>query len=951
MQELAAELEQRLNLDVIETIKLGPRDQILLDVPDTILEGPLERHVRSLFPHGQLWRHQSLALTELLRGSNTVVATGTASGKSLIFQSFALHLIKGSPNARILVFYPLKALAADQYQRWLRVCAECGLGAGAVARIDGDVLGPDRDEALSNARIILMTPDVCQAWLMRNAGSSLVRRFLSDLSLLVLDEAHVYESVFGSNVAFLLRRLMSAKRHVAKGAGERPELQVLAATATIANPSEHLENLVGRPFKAIMDTENGAPLFRRQLVHVGGAEYGAAGEAALVDILRGIIALPQRRRFIAFIDSRQGTERVVRDLEADSVLPYRSGYEAEDRSKIERALRDGSLHGVVSTSALELGIDIPDMEIGLNLGVPDTKKAFRQRIGRVGRSGPGIFFLIAGPSAFHKVGQTFGDYYRDSVEPSYLYTGNRFIQFAHARCVWDEIEVIKQDRGNLLSATQWPDGFDTVLNYAKPGAARPREFDYIAQLGADSPHLNYPLRQIGEANFDIKFGRQDHNRKLGNIAANQALREAYPGANYLHLGQSYKVHQWVASSFERSIRVETSRTPAPTKAILRKTVNMALDHGSVIDGRIRRNEKGLIAEANLQVNESVEGYRIGSTTFMYRDLRAENPNMSRKQRDIRTTGAIIMIDEPWFAGSANNAPQNRDAVGRALVEVLSRERSISPQDIDYAATNIALMTENGPQRVNNCVVIYDAVYGGIRLTEDLFDRFSDYLEQITRAAELAGDDAIVSEDLSALLQSWAAGLEDGDTAEMEAVATPDGWYHVYRPGSVVSTYHNGQLVARELVAPRLIDVLGEGSKTLFYSYKLGGRQAVVQHDQLHLAGEDWSYVLWNPDTNEYRELDLDIEDTPTLSPTSSQWLKIYRPGTQIQIARYDKKFQRELLEPRVTRHEDGQLTIEYAYIDGGGHGFIPHGNVEPTGNDWSLVLWNPQTREYKELDG
>src|SRR5690606_27108164 len=190
--------------------------------------------------------------------------------------------------------------------------------------------------------------------------------------------------------------------------------------------------------------------------------------------------------------------------------------------------------------------------------VLDTKKAFRQRIGLVGSSREVSYILISGPNAFRKIGQTFEEYYRDSVEPSYLYTGNRFIQFAHARCVWDEIEVIKQDRANLLSATQWPDGFDNVLNCAKPGAARPREFDYIAQLGADSPHLNYPLRQIGEANFDIKLGRQDHNRKLGNIAANQALREAYPGANYLHLGQSYKVHQWVASSFERSIRVETS---------------------------------------------------------------------------------------------------------------------------------------------------------------------------------------------------------------------------------------------------------------------------------------------------------------------------------------------------------------------------------------------------------
>lgn len=950
MTDLLSELVRTRNLEVIETIDLPPREEITAAVPHELANGPLRSHADRLFPTGNLWRHQALALNQLLRGNNTVVATGTASGKSLVFQAFSLHLIANYSNARILVFYPLKALASDQFQRWQRICRDCGLPSDAVARIDGDVLAPDRDSAISNARIILMTPDVCHAWLMRNAGSSVVRRFLADLSLLVLDEAHVYESVFGSNVAFLIRRLMSAKRHVSKAAGASPKLQVVAATATIANPSQHLENLVGHPFVAIEDIDNGAPHFRRQLVHVAGAEYGGAGESALVDILQGIMALPQRRRFIAFIDSRQGTERVVRGLGSEAVLPYRSGYEAEDRDRIERALRDGSLHGVVSTSALELGIDIPDMEVGINLGVPDTKKAFRQRIGRVGRSREGSFFLIAGRNAFRKVGQTFEEYYRDSVEPSYLYTGNRFIQFAHARCVWDEIEVLKQDRTNLLSATQWPDGFEKVLGHAKPGAARPREFDYIAQLGSDNPHLNYPLRQIGEANFDLKLGRADHNRRLGNIAANQAIREAYPGANYLHLGQSYKVHQWIASSFERSIRVEPSKSHVPTKAILRKTVNLALDHLSVIDGRIRRNDRGLIAEVNLQVNESVEGYRIGSTLYLYRDLRAENPNMSRKQRDIRTTGAIIMIDEPWFKGSANDAPRNRDAVGRALVEVLSRERSISPQDIDYAATNIALMTDSGPKRVSNCVVIYDAVYGGIRLTEDLFDRFSDYLGLINRAAELAGQDAIVSESLSSRLQHWASDLQDGEASEVETAAAPDGWYQVYRPGSVVSTYHNGQLVSRELVAPRLIDLLGDGTKSLFYSYKLGGRQGVVPHDQIHLAGEEWSYVLWNPETNEFRELDLETEPVEECVDNNPQWLKVYRPGTLIKVDRFGTKVMREILEPRVVTGNDGGTRVEYSYVEGGGFGFVPHSNVEPTGTEWSLVLWNPETHEYRELD-
>jgi DEAD/DEAH box helicase domain-containing protein len=244
------------------------------------------------------------------------------------------------------------------------------------------------------------------------------------------------------------------------------------------------------------------------------------------------------------MDSRQGVERVVRQLNEPGVFPYRSGYEAHDRKRIERALRDGTLDGVVSTSALELGIDIADMEIGINLGVPESRKAFRQRIGRIGRTGPGIFFVIAPLGAFRRYGETFKDYYEGSVEPSYLYLGNRFIQFAHARCLSNEMETLGGNRGCLPAGINWPEGFASALKLAKPGAGHPKEFDLIAQVGADEPHLNYPLRNVGEANFEIKEGRGDYQLRVGNISTNQAIREAYPGATYLHLGSAYKVLEW-----------------------------------------------------------------------------------------------------------------------------------------------------------------------------------------------------------------------------------------------------------------------------------------------------------------------------------------------------------------------------------------------------------------------
>ena len=215
--------------------------------------------------------------------------------------------------------------------------------------------------------------------------------------------------------------------------------------------------------------------------------------------------------------------------------PYRSGYEADDRAGIERALRSGKLRGVVATSALELGINIPHFEVGLNIQLPASRKGFRQRLGRVGRSSPGTFAIVAASNAFWRYGSSLDDYYRGSVEPSHLYLGNRFVHFAHAKCLADELETLGvKGKSAPPRGTDWPAGFADVLEFARVGgaSARPREFDHIAGMGGDSPHHNYPLRNIGEENFQIGRGTGLFDR-IGSLTLQQAIREAYPGARLL----------------------------------------------------------------------------------------------------------------------------------------------------------------------------------------------------------------------------------------------------------------------------------------------------------------------------------------------------------------------------------------------------------------------------------
>ena len=849
-----SQLIDDLNLKVSDSVEIAERSERRGSAPSVISAGPAAPVLNQMGSGDSLWQHQSEALRQLSTGENVVISTGTASGKSLIFQIFAVHRLLTEPESKVLAFYPLRALTSDQHASWLRVARWAGLSESEIVKIDGSVALKSRRGLLERGRVVLMTPDVCHAWLMRTAASASSSAFLRALRILILDEAHVYESVFGSNVSFLFRRILAAKHRLSPRNGKTRRLQVIAATATIKDPADHLERLTGLDYRVIDEKQDGAPRHQRKILHVEGPGLGQEGEQTVLKILDGICSQKVQRRFIAFVDSRQGVERIAAQLGYTSVKPYRSGYEAEDRRAIEDSLRKGILKGVISTSALELGIDISDMEIGVNLGVPHSRKSFRQRLGRIGRTCPGAFIVVAEPNAFRQFGENLSDYYASSVEPSHLYLGNRFIHFTHARCIRDELEPLGQSTTGVPSGAKWPDGFASVLRFAREGW--PTEYDFLAQIDDDAPHLNYPLRQLGEANIKIRQGRGGFAREIGDIALNQAIREAYPGAHYLHLGTMYRVRGWRHGFNEVILRVDPTKSSALTRPLLRRVVTVDLSHDGIVEGRIRQGETGLIAEALIQVNESVEGYSIGSTQYRYRDLRIENPNMTRKQRAFRTTGIVIQIEDHWFS----QVPSVRAEVAEGLRDLLCRDWSIAPQDVDAAHTNISIRSVSGAERITNAIVIYDGVYGGLRLTEKLFDKFNGYVEQLRRAVCLTGDNAIMRSETTDDLGRWADTLKEGGSPPLKIdVATPKGWLQVYKPGSVVGVYLNGTLVDRELLAPEYKDFFGTGSPQLYYviqdRHNYTGK-SYQPHNSVQGIGDNWEWCFWNPESGEY----MDVED-------------------------------------------------------------------------------------------
>ena len=217
----------------------------------------------------------------------------------------------------------------------------------------------------------------------------------------------------------------------------------------------------------------------------------------------------------------------------EAVASYRAGFDADERRRIEQQLRSGALRGVVSTSALEMGIDFPTLAVGFNLGVPPTRKAYRQRLGRVGRNGPGC---VRGHRPVRRIpslrGRPFASTTTCRWSPPTCISTIASCSFAHGRCLADEREAMAAP-ADLPAHIGWPTGFGDRYRAARPGGDRAPEYDRIAERGGDTPHLGYPLRNVGEVSFEIK--RSENADRIGEINQTQALRECYPGATYLSL--------------------------------------------------------------------------------------------------------------------------------------------------------------------------------------------------------------------------------------------------------------------------------------------------------------------------------------------------------------------------------------------------------------------------------
>ncbi|WP_153028770.1 DEAD/DEAH box helicase [Amycolatopsis sp. YIM 10] len=489
------------------------------------------------------WTHQADAADAAWSGRHVVVATGTASGKSLAYQLPVLSALTADEKACALYLSPTKALGADQ----LRTVSSLDIPGVRAASFDGDTPMAERDWVRAHARWVFTNPDMLHRGIL--SAHTRWSRFFRKLSYVVVDECHTYRGVFGSHVALLLRRLQRVARHY----GSSPVF--VLASATTAEPAEFAERLTG--VECVPVTEDASPR---------GARTVALWEPPLLDELAGENGAPVRHsagaeasrilaemvvegaRSLAFVRSRRGAEltslgarRIL--AEVDPMLPekvaaYRAGYLPEERRALEKALMSGELLGVATTNALELGVDIAGLDAVVLAGYPGTLASFWQQAGRAGRSGDQalvVFVARDDPLDTYLVHHPAAVLDRP-VETAVLDPGNPYVLGPQLACAAAELPLTTGELDAFGG-----EGARAVLDELVADRVLRRRSSGWYWTSRDRPQHQVDIRGSGGEPVAVVEG--DTGRLLGTVDAGSACNSVHPGALYLHQGSSYVVDE------------------------------------------------------------------------------------------------------------------------------------------------------------------------------------------------------------------------------------------------------------------------------------------------------------------------------------------------------------------------------------------------------------------------
>jgi DEAD/DEAH box helicase domain-containing protein len=738
----------------------------------------------------QLYSHQAESFELARAGKHLVVSTPTASGKSLCYNLPVLDALARDPSARALYLFPTKALARDQEEALKQLMRESGLDHGAIT-YDGDTPGDARRAARDRSGVLLTNPDMLHAGILPHHASW--ARVFASLRFVVIDELHTYRGTFGSHLANVVRRLL----RVAAFHGSSPA--VIFASATIGNPREHAERMVGGPVAEV--GENGAPSGPRTVMvynpPVVNAELGIRQSylKAAVNIAAQLIEAqvptlvfgPGRNQveiMLKYLRERLARQRI----DADQIQGYRGGYLPDLRRRIEAGLRAGDIRCVVATNALELGIDIGSLDAVVCAGYPGSIAGLWQRFGRAGRRQEGSLAVLVASSA------PLDQYCAN--DPSVLIGGN----IEHARIDPDNVEILVQHlkcaafelpfkEGEPFGTVTAEDTSDALGFLAQHQLVHPvagADGGTVFHWAADSyPASHVSLRSVGWDNFVIID--LDRNRTLAEMDWRSTHTMLHVQAIYQHEGEQYQVERLDFENHKAYVRkVEPDYF---TTAMTYTKVEVIEElNSSPLQGAATVETPAIIGLGEVTVIEKVVGYKkIKFNTHEnvgYGEVRLPEMQM-------QTTAFWLLVPEAVVSAMPYARPTVVDALrgfGHALQTVSAVGLMIDHRDLgmtlgDRHEENGAPGKRSGAPGFDPTVFLYDQIPGGIGLAPRMFEAQRELME---RARTLA------------LTCSCAAGCPACIGPEVGLLVAPTGEL-------VTGSAHR---VARRRVIAELLDALG-----------------------------------------------------------------------------------------------------------------------------------------------
>ena len=657
---------------------------------------------------GRLYIHQAKAFSLAEEKRDFVVVTPTASGKTLCYNLPVLNRILHNPDARALYLFPTKALSADQVQELYELIGLTGENIKTFT-YDGDTPGTARKAVREAGHVVVTNPDMLHSNILPH-HTKWVKLF-ENLQFIVIDEIHSYRGVFGSNLANVLRRLMRLCRFY----GSNP--QFILCSATIDNPKELAENLIGRQVELIDD--NGAPMGEKHVIFYNppvvneqlGIRKSVLGETRKISsmlVRNGI-------QTIVFGRSRLQVEvltRQLKELTADpvggtrKVHGYRSGYLPSERRQIEEGLRNGSIQAVVSTNALELGIDIGSLEACVLCGYPGTIASTWQQSGRAGRRmGISATFLVASSAPLDQFIISHPDYFfAQNPEHALINPDNIYILLNHVKCAAYELPFKDgEEFGNA-------EGIDEMLSYLEEAEILRHVGDTWHWMNEDFPASEIGLRTVMTENFTIMdITRTGSPRIIGEMDRFTVPMLLHENAIYMHEGATYQVEKL---DFDAC------------KAFVRKVES---DYYTDADLNVSLSLLDIDRETDFAAYGEI---KVTALVKVFKKMRFDNGEnvgfgpVRLPETDMHTAAMWLKLPEKLTAS------YSRDALQGGMLGIANLLRIIAPFYLMCAGNDIAVVYQvKCPFTDTPALILYDCSPGGIGLAEKAFRMRKTLLER------------------------------------------------------------------------------------------------------------------------------------------------------------------------------------------------------------------------------